>query len=168
MIYNFKSIVSLLFYTSCIFFISCERNIDVQISDPYTISVTGSDYHWYVVYPGEDQILNTADDIEHSPPIYLPAKTNVNILLNSTDYLYFFEVPYFNQIGIAVPDKSYSIHFKTPRPESIEFKGNQMCGYTHQSLFGELEVLSKSKFKKWELNNKQKHLPKNVYNEKAG
>lgn len=132
---------------------SCEQSVDLNLNDPYQISVTGSDYNWNVRYPGKDQILDTEDDIEGSLPIYLPSKMNVNIALNSKDYLYFFELEEFDQIGMAVPDKSYAINFKTPRSGTFEIRGNQMCGYTHESLFGDLKILSGSQFKKWQIEN---------------
>lgn len=153
MILKSKFIINFLFCTGCILLLSCEQAVDLELKDPYTISVTGSDYIWHVLYPGKDQILNTEDDIEGNLPIYLPSKTNVNILLNSTDYLYFFELEEFDQIGMAIPDQSYVVNFKTPKSGTFEIKGNQMCGYTHQSLFGDLKILSSSKFKNWQINN---------------
>ena len=153
MTFNLKIIVILFLYLGCVFMTSCDKSVDLHFKDPYTISVTGSNYIWHVVYPGVDQVLNTKDDIEGNLPIYLPSKSNVNILLTSKDYLYFFELEDFGQTGIAVPDQSHSVNIETPRSGTYEIKGNQMCGYTHQSLFGDIEILSRIKFKQWQLDN---------------
>lgn len=124
----------------------CEHR---DISMPYTIQVTGTNYEWHILYPGLDNILGTRDDIHGKQNIYLPVGIKINLKFTSVDYLYFMDLPEFNQIGMAVVDQFHSLDLTPRRTGRFALRGNQMCAFTHESLIGEVKVCSPYKFRKW-------------------
>jgi len=79
----------------------------------------------------------------------LPAHSEVEILLNSEDYLYIFELPDLDIKEIAVPGLAFRVRFKTGAAGTQELLGNQMCGYDHPDLLGTLVVQERGEFFSW-------------------
>ncbi|MFT5165022.1 MAG: cytochrome c oxidase subunit 2 [Saprospiraceae bacterium] len=122
---------------------------------PMTIEVTADEYKWTFVYPGEDGQLNTADDIATEQEFRLPAHSEIILLLKSNDYLYTFSLSDFSAKEMVVPGLIRRLEFKTNHNGNYELKGDQMCGFTHESLFGNLKVQSVSHFKKWLISERE-------------
>ncbi|MEZ4886671.1 MAG: hypothetical protein R3E32_18225 [Chitinophagales bacterium] len=126
-----------------------------QEENPYctsgklTIEVTGKKYNWYYRFAGLDQTLHTEDDIISKNEIHVPTYTSIELVFKSEDYLYFFKIPELEQAQIAVPDLTHVLNFQTYSSMSYTIKGDQLCGFSHTSLFGELVVEKPSKFILW-------------------
>lgn len=135
----------------CGVFLGCQSvpSGDFRILNPFPIEVTGENFEWSVRYPGKDGLLDTSDDILSNDAIHLPAHSSVLINLNSADYLYFVDFSELPEMAMAVPGLEKSISFTTKSPRSMEFKGHQMCGYSHQSLIKKVIVQSESQLMDW-------------------
>ncbi len=142
-------ITAFLFSIGLLLLTACKKVEVYELPSPYSIEVKGSEYEWHIRYPGRDGQLHTKDDIITLRHIHLPQSTEVNISLHSTDYLYFLELPDFRQIGMAVPDMEHSIDITTGAAGTFKIRGDQMCGYTHESLHGILTVESPKRFHSW-------------------
>lgn len=117
-----------------------------------TIDVTGDAFHWYFSYPGEDGVMGNEDDRRSTGMLYLPNNADVTLNLNSKDYLYSFALPKFAQNGIAVPELNYTLTFTTGAPGIFKLRGDQFCGFSHDTLMGEVRVRNqKDGFYGWEL-----------------
>lgn len=139
-------LLSLLSLSACEYW----AKVDVyELPSPYTIEVKGEEYEWHIRYPGRDGQLHTDDDVSTQQHIHLPENTKVNITINSSDYLYFLELPDFRQIGMAVPEMEHFIEITTKTAGEFKIRGDQMCGYTHESLYGILTVESPRRFHRW-------------------
>ena len=69
--------------------------------------------------------------------------------LTSDDYVYSLSFPDWNQKEIAVPELRYQLEFQTHDAGTFDLRGNQMCGYTHPELLGQLTVHSHREFEAW-------------------
>ena len=118
------------------------------------IEMTAHDFKWTSRYAGQDAKLNTKDDRLAKEILHVPLDANIEIVLKSLDYLYSLEVPLAGRKEIAVPDLTFSLHFKADKLGTFEMPGDQMCGYTHPDLMGTLIVESQADYARW-LNTKQ-------------
>lgn len=107
---------------------------------PFTLRVTGRDFHWEILYPGPDGVLDTPDDVMRQRHLHLPAHRAIAIDLRSDDYVYSLHLPDLEVTELAVPGKPYLLQFETENPGNYRLMGSQMCGYTHPELLGNLVV----------------------------
>ncbi len=69
--------------------------------------------------------------------------------MRSRDYLYGFRIPGLGVNEVAVPDLPMFARIETPPPGTYELLGDQLCGYAHKSLIGEMVVQPRSEFDRW-------------------
>lgn len=113
------------------------------------IEMTGHDFKWASRYAGNDEKMDTDDDIHAQQVLHVPINAEVEIVLKSLDYLYSLEVPLAEKKEIAVPDLEFSLSFKADKMGTFEMPGDQMCGYTHPDLMGTLVVESREDYDRW-------------------
>lgn len=123
---------------------ACESGVGTADERTITVDVIGDDFNWYFKYAGADGEMGTADDKTSMRHLYLPTHSSVTLNLHSVDYLYSFVLPDFEQSSIAVPGLEYSVSFKTGREGTYALQGDQFCGFSHETLIGEVRV-SRSK-----------------------
>lgn len=116
---------------------------------PLEVRVTGMDYSWTLRYPGPDGRFDTPDDIVDRRHLRLPAHTRVRLELRSEDYVYSFSLPDLDVGDLAVPGRPYRMEFETESPGVTLLAGDQMCGFTHPELMGELIVMTPRAFQEW-------------------
>lgn len=121
-----------------------------QLATPYPIQITGKDYKWYILYPGKDGLLHTKDDISSQQNLNLPVNTQIQLILESADYLYFLELPEFQQMGMATTGQTHYIQFQTKETGQFRLRGSQMCAYTHENLLGKVYVYQPFWFSFWQ------------------
>lgn len=113
------------------------------------IEITGSEYEWHVRHPGPDGLLDTEDDVLVLRDLRVPLGRRVKVLLLSHDYIYTFALPLMDLKQIAVPDLMFSIEFQAERLGRFDLLGDQMCGYTHPRLLGNLVITSEEDYESW-------------------
>jgi len=119
---------------------------DRDVSDPLTIRVRGSEYEWHVRYPGPDGEFGTADDVLGKRDVHVPDQTRIVIELDSEDYIYGFRIPDFGSNQMSVPELHFGAEFRADSPGSHALRGDQMCGYQHESLLGRVFVHGRSEY----------------------
>ena len=119
---------------------ACGRGADATDARAVTVDVIGDDFNWYFKYAGADGQAGTPDDQTSVRHLYLPANTQITLNLHSKDYLYSFALPDFGQSSVAVPDLDYSVSFQTGDPGTYALRGDQFCGFSHETLLGEVRV----------------------------
>jgi heme/copper-type cytochrome/quinol oxidase subunit 2 len=118
-------------------------------SDGLTVQMTGGDYEWHILYPGPDGELHTGDDIETLRHLHVPADVETTVHLTSRDYLYSLKVPEFAVKEVAVPDLTMTWTLPPTSPGTYELKGDQLCGYSHENLIGNVVVQKHDDFVRW-------------------
>jgi cytochrome c oxidase subunit 2 len=124
---------------SCALAFSAWDEATVRIDD-LDVRVTGFDYRFEFRSPGADQQFGSADDIHGVQDLHVPEGARVHLELTSDDYVYVFEIPQLDVYEIVAPDVTFSVDFQAPAEGNYRLLGNQMCGYEHESLLGELIV----------------------------
>lgn len=114
-----------------------------------TIEVEAMEYQWHYTYGDLDRELHPAEDKNTIKDLILPPNCEVTLRLRSSDFLYLFELPDFAATEMAVPGLVNELTINTKAQGVFELKGNQMCGFTHESLLGNVKVLSASDFTDW-------------------
>ncbi len=125
----------------------CGRPPSVQ--QGLTVEITGVDYNWHIRYPGEDGELGTPDDVWTLRHLHLPADTAIELKLLSRDFLYNFWLPDRKVYEIAVPDVPMGASFDSGQAREAELLGDQMCGFSHEDLIGELVIERAEDFERW-------------------
>ncbi len=118
-------------------------------SGPLTVRLTGGDLAWHVQYTGPDGEFETADDVHVQRDIYCPAGRSVRIELTSDDLLYTFAVEECGINELAVPGQVFVVEVYAKQPQRISFAGDQLCGFAHEELFGQIVIQSESEFQDW-------------------
>lgn len=121
----------------------------IDLVEPLIVEVTGGDYQWNVRYPGRDRVLDTDDDLLTRHDIRLPVSTTVMLELRSDDLIYTFSIPDKQLSQVAIPDLEFSLEYRSDATGEFEYKGDQMCGYTHPLLIGKIIVLPRDEFVAW-------------------
>ncbi len=116
------------------------------LSEPLEVEVTAKGFKWHFLYPGADGQLNSSDDISTEQAFILPVETDIILILNSSDFIYTFSLPEFSAKEMAVPGLARKLEFRTKGKGIFRLEGDQMCGFSHESLFGDLKVQSVKQF----------------------
>ena len=111
-----------------------------QRLDSIVIEVTGDEFNWYFRYPGADGLLDTSDDRHSVQNLFLPDNSRVNLKLKSNDYVYTFTLPELGMAEIAVPGLSFELQFTTGDEQTLQLRGDQLCGFAHETLIGKVYV----------------------------
>ena len=106
----------------------------------FPVRVTGEDFRWQIRYPGPDGVLDSDDDRFGERHLEVPARSTVHLDLRSTDFVYSFYLPDVPVLEVALPGQPVVISFPVGEEQTLELLGNQMCGYTHPELLGEVRV----------------------------
>ncbi len=104
------------------------------------VEVVGSEFNWYFRYPGPDGKLGGEDDYFSKQNLFLPENTDVTLIIMSKDFVYSFAIPELNKEEIAVPDLDFELRFYSGDAKKLTILGDQLCGYIHPSLIGEVVI----------------------------
>lgn len=111
-----------------------------------TLRVTGSEYEWHVEYPGPDGVLGTPDDTRGLQDLHVPVDTSISLELQSEDYVYRLRIPDLGVNEMAIPGLDFRAEFRPSRTGSFTLKGDQMCGFAHDTLIGRLVVYERADY----------------------
>lgn len=120
-------------------------------NDTLAIEFTGSNQTWRFQYSGEDEILNTDDDVvlSGSNNLFLPKNREITIDMNSKDYIYCIDIPELNESQIAIPDLKFTLNFTTADYDSLSFVPGSICGRVNDDLYRKVYIVSNKNFLKW-------------------
>lgn len=121
-------------------FLGCATVDQQPRLDSIVIEVTGEEFHWHFRYPGRDGVLGTADDRHSEQNLYVPDHSTVYLQLKSKDYVYSFALPELGLREVAVPGLNFGLQFNTREEQTLQLKGDQLCGFAHESLIGTVFV----------------------------
>lgn len=113
------------------------------------VRVRGEEFEWHIGYAGQDQEWGTADDVHAMQNLHIPERTPITVELASADYIYGFRLPDFDVNEPAIPGLNFRAEFEADALGTYRLLGNQMCGYAHESLLGQVIVHSQPGFDDW-------------------
>lgn len=112
--------------------------------------LTGHNYHWVATYPGPDRTFGTGDDVVAvADNLRLPANRPVHLVLGSRDKAYSLHLPHLRLREIALPGPRRDLWLDPQPAGSWPYRGDQFCGFAHDSLHGLLVVMEPERFAAW-------------------
>ncbi len=129
--------------------------IDIKIdlpseSESLTISLSSNQFEWEAIYPGEDGLLDTADDIKAPINVlHFPVNQPVIVQLESVDVLHSFFIPELRIKQDAVPGMTIPVWFEATKTGDFEIACAELCGLGHYRMRGRVTVESESDFNTW-------------------
>tara|TARA_R110002073_G_scaffold65408_23_gene163446 strand:- start:7723 stop:8481 length:759 start_codon:yes stop_codon:yes gene_type:complete len=120
------------------------------VTEPYQqidVEMMASDYRLYFRYPGQDRVSGTNDDRFGKQHLFVPAGSQVHLLLKSRDFVYTVEIPHAKVYEIAAPELVFEVDFTAPQATgTFDLRSSQMCGYNHPELLGTMIVQTDHEF----------------------
>jgi heme/copper-type cytochrome/quinol oxidase subunit 2 len=125
---------------------------------PIRIKATGHKFFWRFCFCGNDQTFGTPDDLVVNKVRHLPLDSDVQLIVESDDFVYSFHVPKLKLRHIAVPELSYNIDFHTEAPGNYAAIMDPACGaglFQDQDM-GHVVIEPRKDFEAWYLKNYRK------------
>lgn len=118
---------------------------------PVVIEARGHLFEWSFRYPGRDRKLGTPDDLRFDKELHLPVGVDVELKLESDDYMYIFSNAELGLRQIAVPELTYTVKFQAAKAGSFDLLADPLCGWRslHDDLMGRIIVQSAPEFDVW-------------------
>ena len=117
--------------------------------NPITISVDARQFEWRLVYPGEDNVLHTPDDIYTVNELHIPVDRDVVIHLTSQDVLHSFFLPNLRIKQDAVPGMMQKVWFRAMKTGEYDLVCAEVCGWGHYKMKGRLVVETQAEYDAW-------------------
>lgn len=117
--------------------------------NPITISVAARQFEWRLVYPGEDNVLHTPDDIYTVNELHIPVDRDVVIHLTSQDVLHSFFLPNLRVKQDAVPGMIQKVWFRAMKTGEYDLVCAEICGWGHYKMKGRLVVETQAEYDAW-------------------
>ncbi len=117
--------------------------------NPITISVAARQFEWRLVYPGEDNVLHTPDDIYTVNELHIPVDRDVVIHLTSQDVLHSFFLPNLRVKQDAVPGMMQKVWFRAMKTGEYDLVCAEVCGWGHYKMKGRLVVETQAEYDEW-------------------
>ncbi|MEM6259471.1 MAG: cytochrome c oxidase subunit II [Planctomycetota bacterium] len=110
------------------------------------IGVIGRRHVWTTVYPGEDNILWTDDDLTEEGRMTMPADIEVGLEIKSDDVIHALFIPRARVKKDAVPGRTnYWLMQKLALGE-YDYFCSEYCGQDHSEMTGVLHVVKQEEY----------------------
>ncbi|MAH83210.1 MAG: cytochrome c oxidase subunit II [Magnetovibrio sp.] len=127
-----------------------------------TLKVAGNQWYWTYIYPDHGDLefdSNPIPDDELKPgqprllsvdnPVYLPANTNIRLLLSSNDVIHNWAIPSLAVKLDNTPGRVNETWVRINKPGSYYGMCSELCGVYHSFMPIHIKALSRENFKKW-------------------
>jgi len=127
-----------------------------------TIKVTGHQWYWSYEYPDQKGLAfdsNVIQDADLKPgqlrlldvdnPLVVPIRSNIRVLVASTDVIHSWFIPSFGVQEYAVIGRLNESWFNVEREGTYYGECNQICGVNHAFMPIKIVALSKEAFQRW-------------------
>ncbi len=105
-----------------------------------TIRVIGQQWAWTFQHPGEDNELDTGDDIFTVGDLHVEVEKTYHFQLQSRDVLHSFSVPVFRLKQDAIPGRSITGWFTPTRTGEHDVQCSEICGIGHGVMAARIHI----------------------------
>jgi cytochrome c oxidase subunit 2 len=118
---------------------------------PLVIEARGQLFAWSFRFPGRDRELGTPDDLRFEKELHLPAGVDIELKLESDDYMYIFSNAELGLRQIVVPELTFTVKFQATKAGSFDLLADPLCGWRslHDDLMGRVIIQSAPEFDAW-------------------
>lgn len=127
----------------------CVASVLPSPGESLLIEIEGREFELFVRHPGADGRLGTDDDVSTVRDVRIPAGVPTRLRLRSADYLYSLSLPRLGLREVAVPELEFVLDLSVEEPGSFVLQGEQLCGFGHPRLVGELRVDAPEDYARW-------------------
>lgn len=114
---------------------------------PPQFEVVARQFEWRFRYAGEDQLLDTVDDILGDVnELHVPVGEIQVGSLKAADVLHSFFIPALRLKSDIVPGSQQIVWFRADKPGSYEIVCAELCGWGHYKMKGRLVVETKDEY----------------------
>jgi cytochrome c oxidase subunit 2 len=114
-----------------------------------TIRVIGQQWAWTFQHPGEDNELDTDDDIFTVDDLHVEVSQTYHFLLESRDVLHSFSVPVFRIKQDAIPGRSITGWFEATQTGEHDLQCAEICGIGHGVMAARIHIESPDEHAAW-------------------
>jgi len=114
-----------------------------------TVRVIGQQWAWTFVHPGEDEKIDTADDIALVDELRLEVGRNYYYKLESKDVLHNFSVPSFRLKQDTIPGRVITGWFQPTKTGEYGIQCAEICGIGHGLMGARLIIESEEEHTAW-------------------
>ncbi len=108
--------------------------------------VVASQFDWRAIYPGEDGVIGTMDDLENPFEFVVPVDEDVVFNLRSRDVIHAFFVPQFRLKQDALPGHTIPVWFNATEEGVYDLICAELCGWGHYKMAGRVRVVSRPEY----------------------
>ncbi|WP_425548420.1 cytochrome c oxidase subunit II [Brevibacterium pityocampae] len=131
-----------------------EKTIDDETPGEQVIEVVGKQWAWDFNYVTEDvhyagvqvNLDGTEQPGYDAPTLYLPADTDIELVMRSRDVIHSFWVPAFLEKRDMIPGRESSIHLRPLKEGTYVGKCAELCGEFHAEMLFNVEVVPENEF----------------------
>ena len=115
------------------------------------VAVRGGQFAWRYQLPGPDGKFDTGDDVRVKDEVHLPVDSEIELLIESDDFVYTLLIPALDLRRIAIPELVYKLSFRTSRTGEFEVVADPTCSVRlfHDEEMGSVVVEPEADFKLW-------------------
>jgi cytochrome c oxidase subunit 2 len=114
-----------------------------------TIRVIGQQWAWTFQHPGEDNELDTDDDIFTVDDLHVEVDQTYHFLLESRDVLHSFSIPVFRIKQDAIPGRSITGWFEPTQTGEHDLQCAEICGIGHGVMAARIHIESPDEHAAW-------------------
>ena len=114
------------------------------------VEVLAQQWAWNYRMPGVDGEFATADDILMTNDLVVPVDRPISLNVTSKDVIHSFSLPEMRLKRDANPGAVNVAWFQPTEPGTYAILCQELCGYAHYQMHGQLTVLSEADFDAWE------------------
>jgi cytochrome c oxidase subunit 2 len=114
-----------------------------------TVRIIAQQWAWSFVHPGQDNVLDTADDIKTVDELHVEVGKTYVYELQARDVLHSFSVPAFRLKQDAVPGRVIKGWFKPTRTGTFDLQCAEICGIGHGVMAARVLIHTPAEHAAW-------------------
>lgn len=125
-------------------------SVKQTLPDPdSTVRVIGQQWAWTFQHPGQDNELDTPDDIFTVDELHVQVDRVYHYMLESRDVLHSFSVPVFRLKQDAIPGRSITGWFQPTQTGEYDVQCAEICGIGHGVMAARIFIEDASQHQAW-------------------
>jgi cytochrome c oxidase subunit 2 len=125
-------------------------NVKQRLPEPdTTIRVIGQQWAWTFQHPGQDNELDTPDDIFTVDDLHVEVDRVYHFLLESRDVLHSFSVPVFRIKQDAIPGRAITGWFEATGTGDYDVQCAEICGIGHGVMAARIHIEDSEQHAAW-------------------
>ena len=119
------------------------------VPKPPMVLVVAKQFGWEFHYAGEDNQIQTQDDVYIENELVVPVDEDIVLQLESSDVIHSFFVAQLRLKQDIVPGMIQYAWFNANRTGEMEVVCSELCGWGHYKMKAKMRIVSRAEFDRW-------------------